>query len=53
MASNRKYAESKGSSRHIRSKEWLKENEVLFGKAQWFMMDANIKNHGYVKASSN
>ena len=46
-------SESKGSSRHTRSKEWLKENEVLFGKAQWFMMDANIKNQGYVKASSN
>ena len=45
-------AESKGSTRHIRSKEWLKDNEVLFGKAQWFMMDANIKNQGYVKASS-
>ena len=46
-------SESKGSSRYTRSKEWLKENEVLFGKAQWFMMDANIKNLGYVKASSN
>ena len=45
-------SESKGSSRYTRSKEWLKENEVLFGKAQWFMMDANIKNQGYVKASS-
>ena len=43
-------AESKGYSRYSRSKEWLKENEVLFGKAQWFMMDADIKNRGYIKA---
>ena len=42
-------AELKGYSRYSRSKDWLKENEVLFGKAQWFMMDANIKNRGYVK----
>lgn len=45
-------AETKGFSRYSRSKDWLTENEVLFGKAQWFMMDANIKNQGYVKASS-
>ncbi|MDP6338960.1 MAG: hypothetical protein QF842_01360 [Candidatus Marinimicrobia bacterium] len=43
-------AEDKGFSRYSRSKGWLKENEVLFGKAQWFMMDADIKNRGYVKA---
>ena len=43
-------AELKGHSRYSRSKDWLKENEVLFGKAQWFMMDADIKNRGYVKA---
>ena len=42
-------AELKGYSRYSRSKDWLKENEVLFGKAQWFMMDADIKNRGYVK----
>ena len=45
-------AEQKGFSRYNRSKEWLKENEVLFGRAQWFMMDAEVKNKGYVKASS-
>ena len=45
-------AEQKGFSRYKRSKEWLKENEVLFGRAQWFMMDAEVKNKGYVKASS-
>ncbi len=45
-------AEQKGFSRYNRSKEWLKENEVLFGRAQWFMMDAEVKNKGYVNASS-
>ena len=33
-------------------KNGLKENEVLFGKAQWFMMDADVKNKGFIKASS-
>ena len=46
-------AESKGYSRYSRSKEWLKENEVLFGKAQWFMMDADVKNRGYIKADGD
>lgn len=42
-------AEEKGYSRFNRSKSWLKENEVLFGKAQWFMLDDEQKNNGYVK----
>jgi tetratricopeptide (TPR) repeat protein len=45
-------AEEKGFLRFSRSKDWLKENEVLFGKAQWFMMDADVKNKGFIKASS-
>ena len=45
-------AEKKGFSRYSRSKEWLRDNEVLFGKAQWFMMDADIKNKGFIKATS-
>jgi len=45
-------AEEKGFTRYSRSKEWLKENEVLFGKAQWFMMDANVKNKGFIKVST-
>jgi len=45
-------AEENGFSRYSGSKEWLKENEVLFGKAQWFMMDADVKNKGFIKASS-
>ena len=47
-----KQAEEKGFTRYSRSKEWLKENEVLFGKAQWFMMDANVKNKGFIKVST-
>ena len=35
------------------SKTWLKENEVLFGKAQWFMLDDDIKNQGYVSPKSS
>ena len=46
-------AEKMGFSRYSRSKTWLSENEVLFGKAQWFMMDANIKNRGYVKTTTS
>jgi len=46
-------AEKMGFPRYSRSKTWLSENEVLFGKAQWFMMDANIKNRGYVKTTTS
>ncbi|MDP7566498.1 MAG: tetratricopeptide repeat protein, partial [Candidatus Marinimicrobia bacterium] len=46
-------AEKSGFSRYSRSKDWLKENGVLFGKPQWFMMDATVKNRGYVKAGSS
>jgi tetratricopeptide (TPR) repeat protein len=42
-------AEEKGFTRFHSSMDWLKENEVLFGKAQWFMIDADKKNKGYVK----
>ena len=45
-------AEKLGFSRYSRSKLWLKDNEVLFGKAQWFMMDADIKNKGFIKTTS-
>lgn len=34
------------------SKSWLKENEVLFTRAQWFMLDDNVKNQGYVTVRS-
>ena len=46
-------ADKKGFSKYSRSKNWLKDNEVLFGKAQWFMMNSDIKNLGYVKDSNN
>jgi len=46
-------ADKKGFSKYSRSKNWLKDNEVLFGKAQWFMMNSDIKNLGYVKVSNN
>ena len=45
-------AEKLGFSRYSRSKSWLNDNEVLFGKAQWFMMDANVKNKGFIKTTS-
>ena len=45
-------ADKKGFSKYSRSKIWLKDNEVLFGKAQWFMMNSDIKNLGYVKVSN-
>ena len=46
-------ADKKGFSKYSRSKNWLKDNEVLIGKAQWFMMNSDIKNLGYVKVSNN
>ena len=45
-------AEKKGFSKNSRSKKWLSDNDVLFGKAEWFMMDANIKNRGYIKTTT-
>lgn len=46
-------AEEKGFTRFRPSQNWLKENEVLFGKAQWFMIDAEKKNQGFVKPESS
>jgi len=42
-------AEDKGFKQYSRFKTWLKDNEMLFGKPQWFMLDDNQKNKGYVK----
>jgi hypothetical protein len=47
-----KKAEEKGFSKYMRSKNWLTDNEVLFGKPQWFMMNSQVKNRGFVKTSS-
>jgi hypothetical protein len=48
-------AEKKGFSKYNGDKNWLKDNEseVLFGKSEWFMMNQDIKNLGYVKVSNN
>ena len=43
-------ADENGFRRFNNSKTWLKENEVLFTKAQWFMLDDDVKNQGYVTA---
>ena len=45
-------AEKKGFSKYRRSKDWLTDNEVLFGKPQWFMMNAEVKNRGFVNVSN-
>ncbi len=41
-------AEELGYNNLKSSKTWLKENEVLFTRAQWFMLDDDVKNQGYV-----
>lgn len=40
-------AEKKGYRDAIGSKNWLRDNEVLFGKSDWFMSDASDKAAGY------
>ncbi|NHZ86906.1 MAG: hypothetical protein GWP19_13695, partial [Planctomycetia bacterium] len=40
-------AESKGYRNVTGSKNWLRDNEVLFSKSDWFMLDASQKNTGY------
>ena len=45
-------AEKKGFSKYRRSKDWLTDNEVLFGKPQWFMMNAEVKNRGFVNVTN-
>ncbi|GIS71012.1 MAG: hypothetical protein CM1200mP10_05890 [Candidatus Neomarinimicrobiota bacterium] len=47
-----KVAEENDYSRFHNSLVWLEENEVLFGRSQWFMLDANKKKQGYVKPGS-
>mgnify|MGYP001479551162 FL=1 len=46
-------AEKKGFRRNSGSMQWLKENEVLFGKANWFMLDPQSKSRGFIKPSSS
>lgn len=40
-------AESKGYRDAVGSKNWLRDNEVLFTKSDWFMLDASQKSAGY------
>ena len=44
-----KLAEENDYRRFHNSLLWLEENEVLFGRSQWFMLDANKKKQGYIK----
>ena len=44
-----KLAEENNYRRFHNSLLWLEENEVLFGRSQWFMLDANKKKQGYIK----
>ena len=46
-------AEKKGYRRNTSSMKWLKENEVLFGKANWFMLDQSSQRKGYIQPSSS
>lgn len=45
-------AEELGFTRYSNNKNWLKENEVLFGRAQWFMQDPSTKSRGYLTPDS-
>ncbi|MBT3217092.1 MAG: hypothetical protein HOD97_02865 [Candidatus Marinimicrobia bacterium] len=49
---NYEAAEAKGFRRYKNSLDWLKANEVLFGKAEWFMMDKNRKLQGSITPNS-
>jgi len=44
-----KLAEENDYRRFHNSLLWLEENEVLFGRSQWFMLDASKKKQGYIK----
>ena len=44
-----KLAEENNYRRFHNSLLWLEENEVLFGRSHWFMLDANKKKQGYIK----
>lgn len=46
-------ADANGYKRFNNSKSWLEDNEVLFGKPHWFMLDDDVKNLGYVTTHNN
>lgn len=41
-------AESNNYQRYASSRQWLVDNEVLFTKANWFMLDPKVKRQGYL-----
>lgn len=47
-----KRVEEMGIRKYSMSIKWLEDNEVLFGKANWFMLTQSQKSKGYVEASS-
>ena len=47
-----KKAEENGYRRFNNSLLWLEENEVLFGRTHWFMLDPKKQKQGYVKPES-
>lgn len=46
-------ANAKGFGRFTNSLNWLKDNEVLFGRAEWFMMDSKRKTQGSIAPKSD
>ncbi len=48
-----KQAEEKGNRKYRGSITWLEDNEVLFEKANWFMLDNEKKRRGWVKPESS
>ncbi len=44
-------AEKKGNSKYFKQKNWLEENDVLFGYTDWFMTDPDVQATGKVKAA--
>ena len=46
-------AESKGNRSVTGSKDWLKDNEVLFTKSDWFMLDTSQKAAGYATTKTS
>lgn len=41
-------AEKKGNSKYFKQKDWLENNEVLFNRSDWFMIDPDIQSSGKV-----
>jgi len=46
-------AERKGYRDAVGSKNWLRDNEVLFTKGDWFMLDASQKSAGYATVKTS